>query len=1125
MVETRADIVYTDLLNSRTELVLLYESNGVIRFDIATGLAYYDINGTIHENIKYIDQFDEFGNLITNNDGVPVLKKIIDFDAISNLNKNDGIISGTMMDALIHRGTGKVVQLYADDKCLDWGMIILGTIECLLKIMDDILFLPKNLFPVFQTSDLLNNNGDVFNESSNGLVHSLLNKVEVYSLLQRGQYKSYNYKGDAQLLNNPVSLWSHTDISRMSTSTFGSNSLIRMYGKNQVVDVNGKDIGFHECTNIVAGFSSIITLSDGHFNGLTTKSCDNCYVYSSNTIGKLSRSNHFGIVGHRCNRILIENIQFGKEIAKNKGTYFGSIIFNNSNYIVSKNIIQEQLNHNITRSSLGLSWYTDLTISEILFGKNIRVEDWNIYSQILVWLKWENILPGELDKFKNGKKTVYPVIKSITELSGLIGVDGATKVYEYLRDAQEAYRASSKNADDHGIQIDIIHGKNFEPLTNNEVLVGAQVPRTTNLVVANALNRAGMNMYPDSTVYGFRTGSAELGVKNLAKTLSLTPNNDIYVLDSVFNEFSVSLMEAVSLLNDNGLMDALNGQAIRPFGYSNNRNPSAGVASASMLLSSDYLAQVFNKTEPKFLAPPSLPYVININDDYVLDTAKLAFNNLSVESQTLWGSSINLNGLYKGNDVLESSLSTISALGILQKYFPQSLFFINAINNSNLDIGILAWRKSMMDTLGASSASNIGLKGGFKGSISDYNPGQSTPNTEFQGEIYPWYVSKNTKDILTYDIIIELLNNENVVTFIKEFHNLHVNDKVIILINNVFINCEVLKILSSQKIIINNPLNNLEYNINVFLINYVGTRSDNTKTPDIIIDKDRDYFNTIDKINHLRETVTEGYIGTTIPNPNFNLLRFKIKMLNELRPDDGVLLYLVRCENNNIEQLVTYRECADILGFDKIGSQSINLDNIVMYQLAHNLDGQNHIHKGAFGIRFDQLNSCAAINCSFQNTETVGFSPEVNLIGNINLMDKLDITQNLRPGTHVNDMHGISINGCENGLVKNIKVDIIQGLGNMYGVETYGHSNNINITQVSCTNFDAGLIYDKELGADPFNLSGKIYYYPTFLPSDSVGVNVTETSTNVNFDLPTITGTNIISSSPNLAELIRFEKN
>jgi hypothetical protein len=385
--------------------------------------------------------------------------------------------------------------------------------------------------------------------------------------------------------------------------------------------------------------------------------------------------------------------------------------------------------------------------------------------------------------------------------------------------------------------------------------------------------------------------------------------------------------------------------------------------------------------------------------------------------------------------------------------------------------------------------------------------------------LYILTTNKNTSEQT-----ISLINNENVVTFIKEFHNLHINDNVTIVSNNNFVNCKVLRILSSQKIVIDNPLNNLQYNINLLLINYVGLRLDNTKTPDIIIDKDRDYFNTLDKINHLRETVTNGYIGKTIPDPNFNLLRFKIKMLNNTRPDDGALIYLVRCGDNNIEQLVTYRECAQILGFDVVEKQVVNLDNFVMYQLVHNVDGQNHTHKGTFGVRLDQVNSGAVINCNIGVTETVGFSQEVNLIGNITLMNKLDITQDLRPGTHVNDFHGVSINGCENILVKNTVVDTVEGLGNMYGVETYGQSNNVEITQVTCNNVNAGLIYGNIIETDPFKLSNKIYYYPTFLPQDSVGVHVSETSTNVILDYPTITGTNITSPSPNLAQLIRFEK-
>jgi hypothetical protein len=120
MVEEKANIVYQNLLNSRNELVSFYELNGIIRFDIATGLAYYDINGILQEHTNYIEQFNELGNLITNLEGIPILKKVIDYNSISNFNKNEGILSGTMMDALIKRATGKVVELYANDKCLEW---------------------------------------------------------------------------------------------------------------------------------------------------------------------------------------------------------------------------------------------------------------------------------------------------------------------------------------------------------------------------------------------------------------------------------------------------------------------------------------------------------------------------------------------------------------------------------------------------------------------------------------------------------------------------------------------------------------------------------------------------------------------------------------------------------------------------------------------------------------------------------------------------------------------------------------------------------------------------------------------------------------------------------------------
>jgi hypothetical protein len=439
-LKDKAYLLYNNLKENRDNLVSYYNSNGTIRFDVATGLAYIDSNGNIQERAKYIKQFDEFGNLIVDNNGKILYKKILDFDEIKKINQSDGIISGTMADALIKRATGKVVELYSNDQCLRWGMISLGTTECLLKIKEDINLIPYDIMSLYNVYGDNIYKIDSENESSYGLVHSLPEKIERYSYFLRGQFKAYNYRGDAEILNNPISLWSYADKTTLSTSLFGLNSLIRMFGNNQIIDLEGHEISISECTNIFSPLASLVNLSDGAFDSLSTRGCTNSYIYSSINFGRLGRSNHFGIVGNLCENILIENIHVGDDTTKNIGTYFGSILFNVSSNIVVKDVKQEQLNHNIVRSALGLIWHSDLTMNELVLGKLIRLQDWDIYSNYYKWLKWENISKGEEDKYLNGKKTVYPIIKSIDELKQEIGLEGAIAVFEGLRAAQETYR-------------------------------------------------------------------------------------------------------------------------------------------------------------------------------------------------------------------------------------------------------------------------------------------------------------------------------------------------------------------------------------------------------------------------------------------------------------------------------------------------------------------------------------------------------------------------------------------------------------------------------------------------------------------------------------------------------------
>jgi hypothetical protein len=1119
--------LYNTQFNERENLVKYYTSNGIIRFDIATGLAFIAEDGSIQERVKFIKQFDEFGNLLQDNNNNVLYKTVIDFDEIAKFNISEGISSGTMSDALKKRATGKVVELYANDKCLLWGMILLGTTECLLKIKEDIVLIPYNIMPLYNTFGENIYTIDSYNESSYGLVHSLPNKIERYSHFLRGQYKAYNYRGDAQILNNPISLWSQTDKTTLSTSLFGTNSFIRMYGNNQIIDLNGYEISISECTNIFSPLSSLINLSNGAFGALSTVGCTNAYIYSSANFGRLGRSNHFGILGNFCKNILIENIHIGDDTTKNIGTYFGGILFNTSSEIVVKDVKCEQLNHNIIRSALGLNWYSDLTMNELLLGKLIRVEDWDLYSTYYKWLKWENIEKGTEDIYLNGKQTVYPIIKSIDELSVNIGIEGALRVFESLRASQETYRASMKNMDDVSIQIDVLRGMNFEPLTNSKVFFDEQVARTTNLTAANALNRDEVNLYPESSAYGFRAGSKDVGTGNLAKERIDDAQTNIYLINFEFSTASASLNETVGIISDNILYRAFNDMGLRLFGYSNSRNPSAGVATASMLSSPEYLSDVYGFKKAENLAPGSNPYTIpvpnSVLNKYALNTAEMAFDNSSNEVKESWNNSKNVHGLYKGNDVLENSLSTLTAIGYLYKYFPESDLVLNGINNSKLDIGILSWRKSILDQMNALSANHIGLNGGIRGNISDYNPGQTTENTANEGEIYPWYISKDTIDVLKYNIII--VNSDNLydtIEFIDTFHNLHVGNEIIIKKNNNTVNNVVIKLISSQKIIINKLSS--EFTGILELLYYQGTRLDGTKTPSLIIDKDSDYFNASDKITRNRESVNSPYIASTLPIANDKIFKFKIKCLNELYPENGSIIYLVHVNNDPndlVERQVTYRECADLLGFDYIGNDIIkDLDEYVTYDLANNIDSQNHVHKGVIGIRLDQIKDSAIIDCNVNKIENTAFFPEVRLIGNTAKLVAANIIQEQRPGSHVNDTHGISINGCENSYIENFSVSDNQSLGNNYGIEINGNTINVDINNINVSNINAGKIYTN---ADSFNLSDKVYYYSTFPTEDAVGINVKSDCDNIK--IGAIYGSEIASPAKNLAQLLRYELN
>lgn len=1170
----KSEWLYKNLKAEREKLVKKYEANGYIRYDVACGMVKSEAYGlgasiadmSVAPGNQYIFSADPTpnagvtaglgkevqvyredvvaANAATNfiSGSIPV-RVVPDFDAIGVYNSEKVQVS-SMKDAFEKRAANKVVLLFANDFCLRFGGILLWEVPCLLRIMDTLNPLHNGIFP------------QILNTGVTGRVHSLANKVEEEAMTLRGSFKPVNYRGDADWLNHPNSLWSQKDKSGQSIYLLGVNSLIRMWGRDQVIDLNGKTVNISERPNLVAGFSAIIDLADGHFSGLSSKGAYNAHIYSSTGLARLGRNNHFAIRGHFVHRLLAEGFQSGERGLKNRGSYFGTAIFNDSTEIVFKDVHQEQLIRHVPRSSLGLSWYADLFVNELLFAKNIRSADWDLPATrptrtAYRWLKWtaqsstypaaapvvstlsyapstdllsrgasdSNVFTGHtglsvgqviqinalvsgvatiyraritaasdsaltlsfitveppilsagsitsvsLLGYDNGRQTPYPIIKSASELETEFSITSAqaTQLRDYLIAAQEAYRASTKNADDVYIQVNVNHNRNAElgasgnrGDTNPAHVRFEEMPRTTNLVVANPPNRSEGNYYPDSMAYGFRAGSAAEGVGNLANNRNSTCQ-DVYLIDCTFEGIHTNMMEAVSLHGPAGVYKTFNGQALRPLGYSNNRNPAAGIAASSMHVSQAAIRELLELSDNADLAKAlaaSLPYAV---DD--IDTAAKAYTN---KDQTDWkeeekysatqtDAEKQIHGLYKGHDVLESSLATITALAALLKYVPQptTSSFNNialvGLNNTNLDIGILAWRQSMMNALGAYTANHVGLKGGYWGDLRDRLAAVAN-NVKNDGEIYPWMTKANASGAL---------------------------------------------------------------------------RLDGTLAP-TIIDKDADYANAlaVDATSARRDLILEatgGYVAARLPKRSNDLFKFEFELIDTADNFGGVKCKLVHAVSG---AAVTYAECATLLGFDSVGVNKPS--GPVEYVFLQNFDGQNHVHKGSFGIRFDQIANCGAIHCRVADFETVGFHPEPLFVADKETAEAVGISDPQRPASNVNDIHGLSINGVTNCYIEDFEAAKMEGLGDIYGAEVQGGSKNVEIQGLSAKTLHAGQVYGADPDADSFGLSGKQGRFLSFDAQRAIGLRVSEDCKDVKIN--GVSAEDLVSPAAHLAKKLDLE--
>jgi hypothetical protein len=312
--------------------------------------------------------------------------------------------------------------------------------------------------------------------------------------------------------------------------------------------------------------------------------------------------------------------------------------------------------------------------------------------------------------------------------------------------------------------------------------------------------------------------------------------------------------------------------------------------------------------------------------------------------------------LYKGNDISEASLAAIEAIALLKKYFPAAAQLLAGIDNSAVDVGILALRKSMLDALGAKTAAHVGLKGGYNGSVWATDAALGGAGSI---EIYPWMVSQ--------DGSID------------------------------------------------------RYKDTEWLVQQEG----NAATPAQI---------------KLNRKLSQGYLGVALPSRSASI--FRLKMVS---PDT---MALVKCDD--AETPVTYQMCVDLLGFDSASTGApASLSAPVEYKIVRNLDGQNHVHKGAFGVRYDELEEGSIVNVAIEDCETTEARPAVKGLGSDAQQVAFGVNHAHEPQSDVLRITGVSLNACENVEVENVVIKMSEAGSEIYGVEVAGQSEKIEVEAIS----------------------------------------------------------------------------
>jgi hypothetical protein len=157
------------------------------------------------------------------------------------------------------------------------------------------------------------------------------------------------------------------------------------------------------------------------------------------------------------------------------------------------------------------------------------------------------------------------------------------------------------------------------------------------------------------------------------------------------------------------------------------------------------------------------------------------------------------------------------------------------------------------------------------------------------------------------------------------------------------------------------------------------------------------------------------------------------------------------------ETPVTYQECVDLLGFaaTALGAPT-DLSAPVQYKLLRNLDGQNHTHKGVFGIRVDQTASACIKDVQIQSLETEDAKRPVQGLGSVEAQLAFGVNAEENPASGALDVHAVSINGATDVEIEDVLISECHAGGSMFGVRVQGQSSDVSVAQIQARSLEAG---------------------------------------------------------------------